>query len=51
VAVFASVFYLPPPKALNWLINERIKKPVMVLQVMGLVGLMARACHGRCLVH
>jgi len=32
VAVFASVFYLPPPKALNWLINERIRAPVMVLQ-------------------
>lgn len=33
VAVFASVFYLPPPRALNYLINECFKGPTLVLQV------------------
>lgn len=32
LAVFASVFYLPAPRALNWLINTCFKGPVMVLQ-------------------
>lgn len=33
VGVFASVFYLPPPRALNWLINEQFRHPTLVLQV------------------
>lgn len=31
MAVFASVFYLPPPRALNYLINEAYKKPTCLL--------------------
>jgi hypothetical protein len=33
VAVFSAVAYLPPPRPLNWLINERFKHPTLVLQV------------------
>lgn len=36
VAVFASVFYLPPPRALNYMINEMYKKPTCLLTVRGL---------------
>lgn len=28
-----SVFYLPPPRALNYLVNEQFKGPTLVLQV------------------
>jgi len=31
VAVFASVFYLPPPRALNYMINELYEKPTVLL--------------------
>jgi hypothetical protein len=30
--VFASVFYLPPPRALNFLVGEKFAKPTFVLQ-------------------
>lgn len=30
--VFKAVFYLPPPRALNYLINEKYQKPTLVLQ-------------------
>lgn len=33
LAVFASVFYLPPPRALNFLINQKFRKPTCVLTV------------------
>lgn len=32
LGVFRSVFYLPPPRALNYLVAEVFKKPTLVLQ-------------------
>jgi len=42
VAVFASVFYLPPPRALNYMINELYKKPTLLLTVRHALGWCAR---------
>ena len=32
LGVFRSVFYLPPPRALNYLVQEKFKGPTLVLQ-------------------
>lgn len=32
IEVFQSAFYLPPPRALNWLVTERFRGPTLVLQ-------------------
>ncbi|KAG2443487.1 hypothetical protein HXX76_001840 [Chlamydomonas incerta] len=32
VDVFKAVFYLPPPRALNWLVKDAYRGPAMVLQ-------------------
>ena len=37
--VFKSVFYLPPPRALNFLINAKYGGPVLVLQARAEAGL------------
>jgi hypothetical protein len=31
--VFKSVFYLPPPRALNWMVKDAWAGPTLVLQV------------------
>lgn len=35
IDVFKSVWYLPPPRALNWMVREAWGGPTLVLQVMG----------------
>lgn len=33
VDVFKAVFYLPPPRALNWMVKDAFGGPTLVLQV------------------
>lgn len=46
LGVFRSVFYLPKPRALNYLVASRFAKPTLVLQARGRQPGTAGACRG-----